>query len=925
MLDYSKTVNLPKTDFSMKANLPAREPEIQKRWAEIDLYGKIRKAHAGRPKFVLHDGPPYANGDIHIGTALNKILKDIVVKFAGMRGYDSPYVPGWDTHGLPIEHAALKVLGVDRRQLSPLELRKKCHEYALKYIDIQREQFKRLGVLGDWENPYVTLHPHYEAKQIEVFGDMARKGYIYKGLKSVYWCAACETALAEAEVEYNDKRSYSIHVAFEVTDGRGKLPQGSRIIIWTTTPWTLPANLGIALHPEFEYGLYETSKGKLLLAKDLAGPALKAMKLEGNLVKEFRGSELEHVLTRHPLYDRVSRVILGEHVTLEQGTGCVHTAPGHGPEDFELGQRYDLGVINPVNERGLFTDEAGRFAGLFYEKANPQVLEALVEAGALLAQDELEHSYAHCWRCKHPILYRATEQWFASVDGFREAALEAIGQVRWIPAWGEERIRNMVADRTDWCISRQRSWGVPIPIFYCTKCNEYLINEVTVRVVSDLFAREGSDAWWKYEASEILPSSLECPKCGAREFRKDTDTMDVWFDSGSSHAAVLETRPELEWPTDMYLEGSDQHRGWFQSSLLTSVATRGCAPYRSVLTHGFVVDGEGRKMSKSLGNTVDPAKVIKEYGADILRLWVASSDYKADVRVSPDILKQLAEVYRKIRNTIRFLLGNISDFDPAKDAVAYRGLPEIDRFALHTLQKLLDRVGRAYEGYEYHLLYHAIHNYCVVDLSSFYLDVLKDRLYTSAPDSPERRSAQTVLSEVATVLTKIIAPVLSHTAEEIWGFLPKTKTEPESVHIALWPEVRTDFIDETLAARWERLLAVREQVSKALEEARARKEIGTSLEAKVVLTASPGIGKFLMEYLPDLAGIFIVSEVELRQGADAASSLSFTGDNPDLVQVSVERAGGGKCERCWVYSEELGAIPDYPALCPRCSSVVSKL
>ncbi len=602
-LDYSKTVNLPRTDFPMKANLPAREPEIQRRWRDEDLYGRVRRAREGAPRFVLHDGPPYANGDIHIGTALNKVLKDIVVKFATMRGFDAPYVPGWDTHGMPIEHAALRALGLNRRDLSALELRHKCQEFALKYRDVQREEFKRLGVLGDWGDPYMTLHPEYEARQIQVFGQMAQKGYIYKGLKSVYWCASCETALAEAEVEYYDKKSASIYVAFAVTDGKGKLPEGSRVVIWTTTPWTIPANLAIALHPDFEYGLYDTPKGRLLLAKDLAAPSLQAFGVEGKLISSYRGSDLEGVLTRHPLFDRSSVVVLGEHVTLEAGTGCVHTAPGHGPEDFDLGVKYNLGVLNPVDERGCFTEEAGPFAGMFIEQANGPVIEAMRENGSLLAQGTLTHSYAHCWRCKNPILYRATEQWFASVEGFRRQALEAIKQVRWIPAWGEERIGNMVADRADWCISRQRSWGVPIPIFYCRQCGHYLATDATIDAVSELFRREGADAWWRYEADRILPPGVTCPDCGGREFRKETDTMDVWFDSGSSHAAVLESRG-LGWPCDLYLEGSDQHRGWFQSSLLTAVATRGRAPYRAVLTHGFVVDGEGRKMSKSVGNVI---------------------------------------------------------------------------------------------------------------------------------------------------------------------------------------------------------------------------------------------------------------------------------------------------------------------------------
>ena len=919
-MDYSRTLNLPRTDFPMKADLPRREPQIQAWWEKLDLYRRVRRWREGKPKFILHDGPPYANGDIHLGTALNKVLKDIVVKFATMDGYDAPYVPGWDTHGLPIEHAAIKMLGLDRHRITPLELRQKCKEYALKYKDIQKEQFKRLGVGGDWENPYITLVPEYEGKQIEVFGEMARKGYIYKGLKPVYWCRDCETALAEAEIEYHDKTSPSIYVAFPVREGKGLLPGDSFLVIWTTTPWTLPANLAIAVHPARPYGLYRTPRGRLVVARELAEAAMARMGINGfRLEVEFPGNRLEGLICRHPFYERDSVVILAEHVTVEEGTGCVHTAPGHGREDFEIGQKYGLPVLNPVDGRGVFTAEAGQFAGLGVEEANGEIIKELARRVLLLKGERISHQYAHCWRCKNPVLYRATEQWFASVEGFRREALKAIAGVRWIPSWGEERIRNMVAEREDWCISRQRVWGVPIPIFYCLDCGKPLVTGESIRAVADLFRREGSDAWFAREAGDILPPGTRCPGCEGEGFRKETDTMDVWFDSGSSHAAVLETRPELAWPSDLYLEGSDQHRGWFQSSLLTAVATRGAAPYRQVLTHGFVVDGEGRKMSKSLGNVISPQEIIDRYGADILRLWVASSDYRQDVRVSQDILKQLAEAYRKIRNTARFLLGNLYDFDPVADAVAYRDLQEIDRWALHELQKLVGRVVKAYRDYEYHLVYYAIHHFCTVDLSAFYLDVLKDRLYTCGAASPARRSAQTALYEILSTLARLLAPILSHTAEEIWQNMRHLPGDPESVHLTDMPALKEEYFDRELERRWDGLLEVRGAVSKALELARERKLIGTSLEAEVEIYPDGARAGLLKEYVEQLPTVFIVSRVEVYEPGSLVPEDAYQANG---LAVKVRKAPGARCERCWVYDTTVGEDGDHPGLCSRCREVL---
>ena len=926
-MDYSKTLNLPQTEFPMRANLPEREPQMLSYWSDENIYAKKVARNQGKAKFVLHDGPPYANGNIHIGTALNKILKDIIVKYKSLQGFEAPYVPGWDTHGLPIEHAAIKILGLNRHELNPLDLRRECKQYALKCLDMQREDFKRLGVSGDWENPYVTLYPEYEAKQIKVFGEMAKQGYIYKGLKSVYWCTSCETALAEAEIEYAEKKSHSIYVKFPVIDDKGNLPVGVNpeqvfAVIWTTTPWTMPANVAICVNPELEYVWVQAGQEIYLLAAGLAESVMKAAKIEEyTILAKLKGADLEGMIFSHPFIERESPIVLGDHVTLEQGTGCVHTAPGHGQEDFEVGMKYGLPIINPVDHAGRFTAEGGKFEGLLVHDANVPVIKELAERSMLLGKGSVKHQYAHCWRCKNPIIYRATEQWFASVDGFRDAALKAIEEVQWIPEWGEERIRNMVRDRQDWCISRQRVWGLPIPIFYCTKCNEHIINDATITAVSDLFKVEGSDAWWAKSAAEILPAGFSCPHCSHTEFRKETDIMDVWFDSGSSHAAVLETNPALKWPADLYLEGSDQHRGWFQSSLLTSVATRGRAPYNAVLTHGFVVDGEGRKMSKSVGNTIYPQDVIKQYGADILRLWVASADYKADIRISNDILKQMSEVYRKIRNTFRYILGNLADFNPETDRVSYDRLLEIDRWALLRLEQVREKVTQAYDAYEFHTLYHTVHNFCAIDLSSIYLDILKDRVYTAKPDSVERRAAQTAMYEILDTLVRLVSPVLTFSAEEVWQHMPKVAGKPESIQLADWPAARSEYLDKQLEDKWNKLLTVRSELTKALEQARRTKVIGHSLDAAIAIYASDDVYEQLNALGEELATLLIVSKANVKQGVQQAPDNAYRSAELPLAVV-VTPAQGEKCERCWIYSDTIGEDSEHGTLCERCAGVL---
>jgi isoleucyl-tRNA synthetase len=920
-MDYRDTLNLPRTDYPMRGNLPQKEPEILQKWEENKIYEKVQAARAGKELFVLHDGPPYANGDIHLGHALNKVLKDIIIRYKTMAGYSSPYVPGWDTHGLPIEQQVIKKLGLNRHAVSVLEFRAKCRDYALEYVNIQKEQFKRLGVRGDWENPYLTLRQEYEAAQIGVFGEMAKKGYIYKGLKPVYWCPTCETALAEAEIDYADKKSPAIYVKFPVKDGKGLLPEKNTfVVIWTTTPWTLPANVAISVHPEFTYALVRKDDEQLVVAKEMIGALNAAWKTELEIVKTFAGKDLENVVCRHPLLDRDSVVICGEHVTLEQGTGCVHTAPGHGVDDFLVGKQYGLPVLCPVDHQGKFLPEVAAYAGMKVENANEVILKDLEAAGMLLHTEKIKHSYPHCWRCKNPIIFRATEQWFASIDGFREAALAEIDRVQWIPAWGKDRIYNMIADRGDWCISRQRTWGVPIPIFYCESCGQAIINDETIQKVQAMFKAEGSDAWFAHTAAELLPAGFTCA-CGGREFRKETDIMDVWFDSGTSHVGVLQQRPDLKWPADLYLEGSDQHRGWFNSSLSTAVAAFGRAPYQAVLTHGFLVDEKGRKMSKSLGNGVDPLQVVQDMGADILRLWVSSADYKNDVAASPRIMSQMVEAYRKIRNTLRFMLGNLDDFDPAANSVAFRDLQEIDRWILVKLGKVIERVLKAYEEYEFHVVYHTVHNFCSVELSAIYLDIVKDRVYVEGKDSPARRGAQTAMYEILHALVRLLAPILVFSADEIWAYLPGNR-EGSDIQTEVMPAVKAEWLDDALVEKWEKILSLRLDITKALELARQEKLINHSLTAKVELYAGEAATAAFFREIRNLAEIVIVSDLAVYGPESEAPAEAKPGEHLAEVKIRVMPAPGGKCERCWMYSEAVGHDPEHPDLCPRCLAVI---
>lgn len=920
-MDYRDTLNLPQTDFPMRGNLPQKEPEILAKWEENKIYEKVQKSREGRELFILHDGPPYANGDIHLGHALNKVLKDIIIRYKTMAGYRSPYVPGWDTHGLPIEQQVIKTLGLNRHAVSVLEFRARCKDYAKKYVEIQKEQFKRLGVRGDWDNPYLTLEKEFEAAQIGVFGEMAKKGYIYKGLKPVYWCPTCETALAEAEIDYADKKSPAIFVKFPVKDGKGILPEDNcYVVIWTTTPWTLPANVAISVHPEFTYALVKKDTELLVVAKEMIESLKATWGSELKIEKTFSGKELEGVICKHPLFQRDSLVILGEHVTLEQGSGCVHTAPGHGVDDFLVGKQYGLSVICPVDHQGKFTAEIEAYAGMKVENTNELILRDLDEAGLLVHSSKIKHSYPHCWRCKQPIIFRATEQWFASIDGFRQAALEEIDKVQWIPAWGRDRIYNMIADRGDWCISRQRTWGVPIPIFYCEDCGKEIVNDETIKKVQEIFKEEGSDAWFARSAEELLPEGYSC-ECGGRKFRKESDIMDVWFDSGSSHVGVLQQRPDLRWPAEMYLEGSDQHRGWFNSSLSTSVAVFGKAPYKAVLTHGFLVDEKGRKMSKSLGNGVDPLQVVNNMGADILRLWVSSADYKNDVAASPKIMNQMVEAYRKIRNTLRFMLGNLYDFDPVRNTVAYTDLKEIDRWILVKLGKVIERVVKAYDDYEFHVVYHTIHNFCTVELSAIYLDIVKDRVYVEGKDSIERRGAQTAMYEILNALVRLLAPVLAFTADEIWAYIPENK-EGSDIQIEEMPKVKEEWKDHALTEKWEKILDLRYDITKVLEVARQEKTINHSLTAKVDLYPNdPSVYSFLSE-VNNLAEIVIVSDLIIHQPGEDVPQNAHQAENFEGLNIAVSPAPGVKCERCWMYSEQVGNDTEHPELCPRCLDVV---
>ena len=927
-MDYNKTINLPKTDFPMRAGLPKREPEMLQEMYDHDLYHKMVKRNEGKPTFVLHDGPPYANGNIHIGTALNKILKDMIVKHRNMTGWCAPYVPGWDTHGLPIESAVLKDKKVKRDEMTTAQFRTKCREYAESYIEKMTGQFQRLGVLGEWENPYITLLPEFEAKQIEVFGKMAEKGLIYKGMKPVYWCPFDQTALAEAEIEYADDPCTTIFVKFPVADDKGKLGQYADLsrtyfVIWTTTPWTIPGNYAICLNAEFDYVLLQVPGGDVyVLAKDLAESVCKAAGIDYaacTVLATLKGSAFELMRAKHPLFDRESVILNSEHVTLDAGSGCVHTAPGFGAEDFQICQQYDkaglthIGVPVPVNAKGVMTDE--RYNGQFYAKGNDMVVADLEAEGFLVAKENITHSYPHCWRCKHPIIYRATEQWFCSIAKFREDVYKAIDTVTWMPDWGHDRMTGMVRDRNDWCISRQRTWGVPIPAFYCKKCGTYHITDATIKAVSDLFRKEGSDAWYKYEAEQIIPAGEVCEKCGASEWTKDTDIMDVWFDSGSTHAAVLEERPELRFPADLYMEGGDQFRGWFQSSLLTSVASKGCAPYKSVLCHGWVVDEQGKQMHKSAGNGVEPSEIIKDYGADIIRLWVASSDYTVDVRAGKNIFKQLSEAYRKIRNTARFILGNLDGFDPNTDCVADDQLQEIDRWALAALDDLIVNTSAGYAVYDFNKVYHAVYNFCVVAMSNFYLDVTKDRLYCT--NGAARKAAQTTMYKILVALDKIIAPILCFTSQEIWDFMPKTEGMNKYVVFEDMPKAGQYAADDAFKAKWAQLIAVRDEVKKVLEQARAEKIIGASLEAAVTLYCNDAVYDLLNSIpMDELADLMIVSQVELVKGEGGAASAV------EGLGVAAAHATGEKCERCWKYSATIGSHAAHPTLCARCASVV---
>ncbi len=924
-MEYKKTLNLPDTGFPMKANLANREPEQLKKWEEEGLHEKIREHARGRESFVLHDGPPYANGNIHIGTALNKILKDIVVRSHQMSGFDSVFVPGWDCHGLPIEHNVDKNLGPKKKSMSKVEIRRACRAYAEKYVDIQREEFKRLGVMGKWDDPYLTMNYAYEATIAKLCAQFALKGSLVRSKKPIYWCCNCKTALAEAEIEYADETSPSIFVRFEMIDDLSPVvPQLSGkkvyVVIWTTTPWTLPANLAISLHPDFVYSAVEIGTGEVLIvARDLVEECMKAFHIESyRIVADIASADLEHKFCRHPLYERPSEIILGTHVTLEAGTGCVHTAPGHGREDYEVGTRYGLEAYSPVDENGRFTDDVQFFANEFVFEADAAIIETLRSGGSLMADGRITHSYPHCWRCKKPVIFRATPQWFISMEknDLRERALAAIDTVKWIPSWGRERIYGMIRHRPDWCVSRQRSWGVPITVFYCRKCEALLVNVDIIERIYKMFQAHGADIWFEKQASDFLPEGAHCENCGSTDFVKEDDILDVWFDSGVSHAAVLDERPDLRWPADLYLEGSDQHRGWFHSSLLTAVGLKDAPPYRTVLTHGFVVDGQGKKMSKSLGNVIAPKKVIDRYGAEILRLWVAASDYKDDIRISDNILTQLSDAYRRIRNTCRFMLGNLFDFDPQVHLVDPAQMPDMDRYMLHTLQALIAKTRRAYETYDFHVVYHCLYNYCTLDLSAFYLDILKDRLYTSLPDSNARRSAQTVLYCIVDSIARIMAPVLPFTGEEIWKFIPGAKDREESIHLADFPASDPNIMDNENAARWETVLAVRGEVTRVLEKARAEKRIGHSLDASVKITASGAAYDVLNRYREDLAAIFIVSDAALFSASETGS---------EQMSISVASAPGDKCQRCWIYDESVGTFDDRPDVCSRCHQVLTRL
>ena len=921
--NYNDTIHKMQTPFEMRAGLPKKEPKMLEDWEKNHVYEQMIKNNEGKPQYILHDGPPYANGNIHMGTALNKIIKDIIIRYKNMSGFQAPYVPGYDTHGLPIELKALSSLGDKKAGVSKLELRQICKEFATEHIGVMNEQFKRLGVQGDFENPYLTLRPEFEARQVEIFGEMAKKGYIYKGMKAVYWCPEDRTALAEAEIEYAEDECDSIYVRFKLTDdpngvlAKHNIPlEKVWIVIWTTTTWTLPANVATCLNPNLEYAFVKIGDAYHIMARELVESTMKGCHIDEYeiLPETVLGSELELMQYQHPFLDRKGLVILGDHVTLEGGTGCVHTAPGHGVEDFEVCVNHypQVPVVVPVDDAGRLTAEAGeKFAGLKVWDANKVILEHIKESGHLMGVQHITHQYPHCWRCHHPIIFRATEQWFCSIDAFKEDVYKAIDSVHWQPAWGHDRMAGMVRDRSDWCISRQRVWGVPIPVFYCKKCGKYHITDASIKAVSDLFRKEGSDAWYKYDANDIMPKSEVC-ECGASDWEKDPDIMDVWFDSGSTWSAVCRERPELRWPVDMYMEGADQFRGWFQSSLLTSVATQGVAPYREVLCHGWVVDAQGKQMHKSAGNGMEPSEIIRDYGADIIRLWVASSDYTVDVRAGKEIFRQLSEAYRKMRNTARFMLGNINDFDPAKDMVAEDQLFEIDRWALEACNKLTANLRDAYDHYDFSRAYHALYNFCVIDMSNFYMDVIKDRLYCA--DDHARRCAQSALYRILVDFTKLLAPILCFTSQEIWSYIPKLPGMKDYVVFEQMPEAKA-AADEAFEAKWDRIMAIRDDVKKVLEQARADKVIGSALEASLTLYCSKEVYDFLNAIpMDELADLFIVSHVDLVEGEGGVKGLV------EGLGVSAAHAAGNKCLRCWKYEPSVGE----DGLCPRCAKVLKQ-
>ena len=922
--DYTSSLNLPKTAFAMRGNLPQREPEMLKSWEAMDLYNLILKKNEGKPLFLLHDGPPFSNGNIHMGHALNKVLKDFINKNKMMTGYRVPFTPGWDNHGMPIESAIIKQNKLDRKKMSIAEFRTACEKFANKYIDLQMASFRRLGVLADWEKPYTTMAPEFEAEEVKVFGKMFEKGYIYKGLKPVYWCNHDETALAEAEIEYKDDACTSIYVKFAVKNDNGKLEGGANtyFIIWTTTTWTLPGNLAIALHPRDSYAVVEAANGeRYIVAEALIEKTMKAGGIEEyKILKTMAGCEFEYMTAKHPFLDRESLIVNAEYVTMDSGTGCVHTAPGFGADDYVTCRRYNMDIIVPVDDKGYQTADAGKFAGLYYEESNKAILADMKESGALFASEEFTHSYPHCWRCKHPIIFRATPQWFCSVDAFKDAAVKACENVEWNPAWGGERITQMIKDRADWCISRQRHWGLPIPVFYCEDCKKPVCDEATIARVSDIFAKEGSNAWYLRDASELVPEGYTCPHCGGTHFYKETDTLDGWFDSGTTHYVVLKEENGQSWPADLYLEGGDQYRGWFQSSLLTAVAAKGeGAPYKEVLTHGWVVDGEGKAMHKSIGNVILPDDMIKKYGAELVRLWVASCDYRVDVRVSDAIFQQLSEAYRKIRNTARIILANIgdkgTDFNPDTDMVAYEDMLSLDKWALTRLNKLIDDCAKAYANYDFHVVTQAVVNFCTTDMSKLYIDITKDRVYVEKRDSFARRSAQSALWLILSAMTRIIAPILTYTANEIWSVMPHSKDENE-LHVMLndMPTLNGKYADKELEEKYNKLFVLREDIMKALEIARAEKRIGKSLDAKLTVYASGEDKALLDAFAEELTAVCIVSQAVVTE--DAPVDSAFKGE-VSAISVLVENAEGEKCDRCWMYTTDI--VEDGEGrICRRC-------